>query len=123
MEIVWSIVGILGILFLIGNLMVRGKIKRYKQALSDAIEMLDTQEYKQSNSYKERIKIIEENGITASINDFMSKLRIKVMQEYKIAPDFFKNTSVQEAEIQFMMKYALVHGYADEFQRNIEMGL
>lgn len=123
MEVIIWVATIVVIILLIGNYMVRKRENLYRKGLSTAMESMDAYNYKDSQIYKNRVDVIEENGLAAALMNVITENRIVLMEYTSIhAATFFLRPLVKDAEAIFLIKYAVAHGYGDEFQELSKYG-
>lgn len=123
METLFTIIGVVAVgIFILGFFGIKKNVNRYRNLLQTVMNQMDERGYKNSNIYKERMEAIKEQGLSESMLNVMTHIRELVMRDFNVAPSFFSNPDVLNIQNLFMMKYAIAHGYGDEFQRSMVLG-
>ncbi len=123
METVFIIIGVvIAGIWIYGTTSIKRKVNSYRNALQHGMNAMDSSSYKETTIYKDRISALEEQGFPITIQNFFTDMREAFRKEYNVIPEFFKRDDVLNIEYLFVMKYAIVHGYADEFQETMVIG-
>lgn len=122
MEVLLVIVGIIGVIFLLGLYGINKDVARYRDAINQTIDFFDSKDYKQTEIYKVRMEALKELGWTEVSLNLLEEIRMLMITAYKVHPEFFLKKEVNDLEHLFLMKYAIVHGCVDDYQRNIALG-
>jgi hypothetical protein len=123
METFFIIIGVVVVgIWLLGAISLNRNVSRYRNTLQLVINTMDEPNYKDTEIYKERVAALKEQGWVETSLNLMQDLRTLTTQEFNVVPAFFKRDDVLNIEYLFIMKYAVAHGYADEFQRSMVLG-
>lgn len=123
MEVLLIIGGIIFGFYVIQVLILSNKVTRYKNILNQVADIFEAKEYKNSEIYKKRMDYIEEVGLPTALVDLINDTRSLAIQKLRMNPyDFGNNESILLTEDKFAMRYAFVHGKAEEFKETLEMG-
>jgi len=122
MEVLAFVGGVVVFSYLIWFIGYVKKGHRYINLLNQLAEQFDTYEYKSSEIYKERLKYIEEVGLSKAISDLIFEIRLTVANHYNMSPRDFNGNAIKNAENQYIMRYVIAHGKSDEFQNIMTIG-
>lgn len=122
MEIVLIIVGIVVALWLFGAYTLNKKFQRYSRAIHIVINFMDSSNYKKTPIYKARMEALEQQGWTTTCFNLIQEMRFGMIRDLDVSASFFSRPDVLNLEHLFIMKYAVAHGYAEEFQQDMVEG-
>lgn len=121
-EVVLVIAGIVVAVWLVRAYVTNKNVARYRNALQAVVESMDNSNYKDTPIYKVRMEALEQQGWTETSFNLLNDLRTFMIQEYSVSQSFFSRPDVYNIEYLFIMKYAVVHEYTEEFQHEMVMG-
>lgn len=122
MEILLWIAGIFGVIWLVGAYLTNKNVSRYSYAINSAVNFMDSGNYKDTEIYKSRLNALKEQGWSETSLNLLTEIRTLMVREHGVNASFFSRPDVTNLEHLFLMKYAVAHGYAEQFQNSMVLG-
>lgn len=119
MEVFITVTVVLMGLFSIGMFLVLQDKVRYIKKVEKELKKLETKEYKNSQEYTECKNSIEKQGIVEASVAKLFSMREESMKKLNAPNTLFLSEKVQESETDYLLKFALIHGYDNS--ENIEI--
>ncbi len=119
MEVFITVTVVLMGLFSIGMFLVLQDKVRYIKKVEKELKKLETKEYKNSQEYTECKNNIEKQGIVEASVAKLFSMREESMKKLNAPNTLFLSEKVQESETDYLLKFALIHGYDNS--ENIEI--
>jgi hypothetical protein len=94
----------------------------YINLLNDFANEFDLYQYRNSDVYQKRVDYIKEKGLPTVVNEILTHARVIAAQKFQMNLNDFGGQAIRNAENQFVMRYAIAHGAAEEFQDIMTMG-